>query len=93
MENMTEEAPVPKVVRPDTKHRIALGRLAEGVSSFTVERRTNGVIVLSPQVEVPADEAWLWKNKAALKSVLRGIAQSERGELEDMGDLSKHLED
>ena len=61
-----------KTVRPDSKGRITLGNLAGGASSFKAYRDKKGRIILEPQIEVPAAEAWLWKNPVALKAVRLG---------------------
>ena len=68
-------------LRPDSKGRVTLGKLAEGVSSYHARRQPDGKIVLEPFVEIPAEEAWLWKNPDALASVQRGIAQAKAGKL------------
>lgn len=39
-----------------------------------------GQILLTPHVTVPAHEAWLMRNPAALSKVREGIAQAGRGE-------------
>ena len=70
-----------KTVRPDSKGRITLGILAAGASSFKAFRDTKGRIILEPQVEVPAAEAWLWQNPAAMKSVQQGLKDSAEGKL------------
>jgi hypothetical protein len=70
-----------KTVRPDSKGRITLGALAAGTSSFRVYRDDLGRIILEPQVEVPAAEAWLWRNAAAMKSVQQGLKDSAEGKL------------
>ena len=70
---------IPKIVRPDSKGRVTLGNLASGVSSFKVSVDSQGRLVLEPQVEVPAAEAWLWKNQAALASVQKGIKEAGEG--------------
>lgn len=44
-------------LRPDSKGRITLGKLAEGVSSYRARRQKDGKILLEPFVEIPADEA------------------------------------
>jgi hypothetical protein len=82
-----------KVVRPDNKHRIALGHLADGVSSYRLEQKDDGVLILSPLVEIPAGEAWLWKNKTALASVQRGLAQAAKGPGKYLGSFAKHATD
>jgi hypothetical protein len=68
---------IPKQV--DSKGRIALDKSYAG-STMLVERRDDGTIVLRPAVTVPANEAWLWKNKQALAMVQAGLEQARRGE-------------
>jgi hypothetical protein len=72
-------------VRPDSKGRIALGRLTRGVSSFGVAVEPGGKIVLEPFIEVPALERWLFENPEALKRVRRGLADSEAGRTVSLG--------
>lgn len=72
-------------LKVDQKKRITLGRLApEEVSSYDVEVKDNGVIVLYPKVEIPAEELWLFKNKAALESVKEGLRQSAAGKVSSL---------
>jgi len=52
-----------------------------------VERRPDGTIVLRPAVTVPANEAWLWKNAAALSTVQEGIDEARVGIHADPPDL------
>ncbi len=78
-------------VRPDAKGRITLGKLAEGVSSFRVSEQPSGAYLLEPMVEIPASENWLFKNKTALASVRRGIAQSAKGEVRSRGSFAKFV--
>jgi len=79
-----------RTVRPDSKGRITLGNLAAGVSSFKAYRDTQGRIILEPQVEVPAVEAWLWQNPAAMKSVQQGLRDSAEGKLVERGSFAFH---
>jgi hypothetical protein len=44
-----------------------------------VEVRDDGTILMRPAVTVPANEAWLWKNKKALSLVQRGLAEARQG--------------
>ena len=46
-------------VRPDSKGRITLSKLTEGISSFNVSKDEDGRILLEPMVEIPAREKWL----------------------------------
>ena len=72
------------LVRPDSKGRITLGRLTEGVSSYRVKRRKDGKIVLEPFMEIPAEERWLWDNKEALESLMKGIKDARAGRVTTM---------
>lgn len=69
----------PTTVRPDSKGRIALGKFAQGVSSFQIHQGKDGSIVLEPFAEVPARERWLFENKKALTSVKKGLQESVQG--------------
>lgn len=77
-------------VRPDSKGRITLGKLAEGVSSYRVKRQKDGKIILEPFMEIPADERWLWEDKEALESVMKGIEDARAGRLTKMS-FKKYL--
>ena len=77
-------------VRPDSKGRITLGKLAEGVSSYRVKRQKDGKIILEPFMEIPAEERWLWDNKEALESVMKGIEDARAGRLTKMS-FKKYL--
>jgi hypothetical protein len=61
-------------LRPDSKGRITLGKLADGVSSFRARGQADGKIVLEPFVEIPADERWLYENRKALETEPSGTA-------------------
>ena len=82
-----------KTLRPDSKGRITLGSLAGGASSFRAHRDGKGRIVLEPQVEVPAAEAWLWKNPAARKAVLQGLQHSADDEVVSRGSFAKYADE
>jgi hypothetical protein len=84
---------VRKTVRPDSKGRITLGSLATGVSSVKAYRDPAGRIVLEPQIEVPAAEAWLWQNPAAMKAVQQGLQDSAEGRLVDRGSFTQYVEE
>jgi hypothetical protein len=77
-------------LRPDSKGRITLGKLADGVSSYRARPQKDGKIVLEPFVEIPAEERWLWENKKALESVKRGIADAKAGRLVSRGSFAKY---
>lgn len=56
------------IVCPDSKGRIALGGLAEGVSGFLLREYPGGGFLLEPMVEIPASQFREMKNQAALKT-------------------------
>jgi hypothetical protein len=82
-----------KILRPDAKGRVALGELAKGISSFHVSIDKKQRIILEPFSEIPAREAWLFANKKALASVLKGIEQSAKGQTVSLGSFAKFAED
>lgn len=77
-------------LRPDSKGRITLGKLAEGVSSYRARRKKDGRIVLEPFVEIPADERWLYQNEEALGSVKAGLEDAKAGRLTRVS-FKKHV--
>lgn len=76
---MPNTGPKPTTVRPDSKGRIALGKFAQGVSSFQVHQEKDGRIVLEPFAEIPVRERWLYENKKTLASVKIGLRESAGG--------------
>lgn len=74
-----------KNLRVDNKKRINLGKLAAAeVTSYDAEVKENGVIILHPKVEIPAEELWLWQNKEAMSSVQRGIEDAANGRFAEL---------
>jgi hypothetical protein len=83
-----------KNLKLDSKRRITIGKLAsDDVTSYDAKLQEDGTILLVPKVEIPAHEAWLFRNKKAMASLERGLEQSERGETEYIGSFSQYLED
>ena len=84
-----------KNLKLDNKKRITLGKIADkNVTSYDVEVKENGVIILYPRVEIPAEELWLFQNKTVLESVKRGledVAVGNMGNIED--DFWSNVED
>ena len=78
--------------RPDSAGRITIGKENKD-KLYAVQPQANGDILLSPVVIRHEREAWLFDNPQALESVKRGLEQSARGELHDLGDFSEFLED
>ncbi|MGE4497184.1 MAG: hypothetical protein AB7E48_04835 [Deferribacterales bacterium] len=82
-----------KTLKPDSKGRIALGSLLHGVSSVKVTVDERNRIILEPFVEIPAAEAWLYRNKEAFSKVKKGLDDSANGRLHDLGSFAGFSED
>ena len=78
-------------VRPDSKGRVTLSKLATGVSSFNVSQDSDGRLLLEPMVEIPAREKWLFDNHKALASVKRGISDAKAGRVKTLGSFAKFV--
>lgn len=82
------------ILKPDSKGRITLGKLAKGISSFHVTvNNKEGQIILEPYTEIPLKESWLFNNKAALRQLNKGIKNSAQGKITFREDFSKYLND
>lgn len=68
-----------KKLIPDDRGRITLGEMAKGVSSYSANVAQDGTITLTPMVEIPARERWLWENEGAMAMVRQGLAESAAG--------------
>jgi hypothetical protein len=81
---------VAEFAQPDTKKRLSLGAALAGAGAFNVYRNTLGQLILDPVKAVPASEAWLHENPKVLASVRRGMEQSAKGQVHDLGDFTKY---
>ena len=81
-------------VRPDSKKRVPLGRRVKlKARLYRVYENVLGQIILDPLETIPAHEAWLFKNKDAHESVVKGLSQARKGKLlESPEDFSKFVE-
>jgi hypothetical protein len=68
-------------VQTDSKGRLTLGR-AFASCFFIVEETLKGEFTLKKAVVVPENELWLYKNKKAFDSVLKGLKEAKNGMLE-----------
>lgn len=80
-----------KKVRPDAKGRILLGSLAAGVSSYTITKDQDRII-LEPNIEIPAKEKWLWESKKVLRQVKKGLQESASGKVKSRGSFAKFVD-
>ncbi len=55
------------ILRPDSKGKLNIGDLAQGVSSYRVVIGENGVLTLYPYAEIPFSEKWIFENKELLE--------------------------
>lgn len=67
--------------KPDSKNRVTLGKVPVKAHHYRIYVNEAGQIILDPQMSIPASEMWLFKNKKALRSVVRGLADAKAGRL------------
>jgi len=86
---------VARDVRPDTRNRIALGKVLKDYEdvSFNVLVDERGRIMLEPQVSIPAHEAWLFRNEEAIASVRRGLDDVRQRKVKKLGSFAKFAAD
>ena len=65
----------------DNRKRLTVGELAEGFNRVKVYKNKLGEILIRPVVEIPASEYWLFKDKAALGNVKKGIEDVKEGKI------------
>ena len=72
-----------------------LGKLLEALEEvrFGIWVNEIGELLLSPEVSVPAHEAWLFRNPEALAKVKEGLRQAAEGQLESIGSFAKYADD
>jgi hypothetical protein len=76
-----------KNLKLDSKKRITLGKFAaNNVSSYDVEVKDNGVIVLYPKVEIPAEELWIFQNKEVANSIKQGIGDAKNDKVSELSE-------
>jgi hypothetical protein len=82
-------------VKLDSRNRISLTQILPKFHPTTFHLYQEGErLILEPIVEIPAHELWLYKNKNALDSVLRGIEQSKNNEVTEIDiDFSEFVEE
>ena len=73
--------------------RALLGDAALSTVHLSISINRVGQILLTPEVRVPAHEAWLLRNPAALVQVREGIEQAGRGEASPEGSFAEFADD
>jgi hypothetical protein len=66
-------------VSKDSRGRLPLGSVAEW-SKYRVSKAPTGELLLTPVVEIPARELWIWNNPQVLESIDKGFAQIAGGD-------------
>ena len=84
---------VTEFAQPDTKKRLSLGEALLGSGAFNIYRNPLGQLFLDPVKTIPASEAWLFENPAALASVKQGLKESAEGKRIYRGSFAKHAKD
>ncbi len=65
----------------DERNRLTLGELPEGLKRVRIYKNDRGEVLLQPVIEIPASEAWLFRNEEALKSVKKGLKDASEGNI------------
>ena len=81
-----------KIVRPDSKGRVTLGHISDGISGFKMSIDKEHRVILEPMVEIPVREQWLFNNMPALCQLKQGLQDVAEGKLTKQ-DFSQYLSD
>jgi hypothetical protein len=78
-------------VKPDTKMRVHLPKILvrKGIT-YHIYTNNFGVIVLEPQVTIPASEAWLFEDKDTLALLDKSMIESAKGQVINRGSFAKY---
>lgn len=81
-----------KILRPDSKGRICLGKLTNGISSYkaTINEITKE-ITLKPYTEIEFSEKWLFENDEVLSSLKRGLKESSENRIVYKGSFKEKI--
>jgi len=76
-------------VKLDSRNRICLTKVSKKLATSFYVYEVEGKIVLEPLIEIPAEEAWLFKpeNKEILKRIQDSFKEEERI---DRGSFAKY---
>lgn len=73
----------------DERQRVNLGDEIKGIKRVQLFKNAAGEILIRPLVEIPAREAWLYKNKKAFSSLQKGLEDVAAGKVSKLN-LKKH---
>ncbi|HKN15263.1 MAG TPA: hypothetical protein VJX68_18890 [Candidatus Binatus sp.] len=88
----------------DERKRVSLAKILESLKQklggeldpairFGIYVNDAGQVLLSPEISVPMHELWLYRNREALKMVVRGLEEAREGKLVDLGSFEKYADD
>ncbi len=83
-------------VEADARGRVTLpagARKFAQATRFRVFTLEDGRIVLEPMVDVPAREAWLYKNPEAHRALEAGLASAKKKKPVGLGSFAKYADD
>ena len=75
----------------DHSGRMTLGR-RDADKTYSIERKSDGTLILTPVAIIPEKELWIWKNKEALAAVKEGLEQSAKGETVSLGSFAQYAD-
>ena len=65
----------------DDRNRLTLGELMKGSKRVRLYKNDAGELLLQPVVEIPASEAWLFRNEQAMGNVKAGLKDASEGKI------------
>ena len=77
-----------KKLIPDSRGRVSLKGLIDKADSFRAEKLEDGCILLTPLVEIPQRELWIYKNPEALTKLEKGLSQIGKNNSKYLGDFT-----
>ena len=80
-----------KTVSQDARGRVTVGKAGEA-RQYSVSRNRHGQILLTPVVQIPEYEVWLWRNPEALASIRRGLDDEAAGRVHDLGSFAPYAD-
>jgi hypothetical protein len=65
----------------DGRNRLTLAELPKESRRVRIYKNDRGEVLLQPVIEIPASEAWLFKNEEAWESVKKGLKDASEGKI------------
>ncbi|MFC1481453.1 hypothetical protein ACFL6E_04305 [Candidatus Neomarinimicrobiota bacterium] len=85
----------------DDKHRVSLGKKVQQMmsemglgdaSTMNIYVNAEGHILMQPMVQIPANEAWIWKNAEVRKSFAQAFEDLQAGRTIVVDDIDKFVD-